>query len=388
MRGIVISKINRYFDTSIGENMYINKMKTLAIGDKVATLPIVQGGMGIGISMANLASSVANEGGIGIISAAGIGMLHETKKTSNKNSVDALKKEIEKAKSQTSGIIGVNIMVALSNYADLVQASIESDIDIIFAGAGLPLDLPKYLSESSKTKIVPIISSGRAARLLTNKWIDKYNYLPDAFVIEGPKAGGHLGLKIDQIDNPDFQLEKLLPEVLDAIRPFEEQFQRKIPVIVGGGIYTGEDIHYFLNHGAAGVQMATRFVTTLECDADNEFKQTYINATKEDIKIIKSPVGLPGRAISNQYLDDVENGLKHPFSCPFDCIITCKKEDAPYCISLALYNAKKGTMNKGFAFAGTNAYLADKIVSVKTLIQTLVTEYHIACKNSTIQDFD
>ena len=354
-----------------------NGMKPLIIGDKIATLPIVQGGMGIGVSLANLASAVANEGGIGVISAAGAGMFEWKTRDFNLNNIEELKNEIRKAKKMTNGLIGVNIMVALTNFGDLVEASIEEGIDFIFAGAGLPLNLPKYLKGNTHTKLVPIISSARAAKLLVKKWVKTYGYYPDAFVLEGPLAGGHLGFKVDQLDDEDYKLEKILVEVLEELEKISlDAGIKPIPVIVGGGIYTGKDIKYFLDNGAAGIQMATKFVTTIECDASDGFKQTYIDAKKEDIKIINSPVGLPGRAISNKYLEDVESGLKQPFKCPYDCIITCKREEAPYCISLALMNAKKGKMNNGFAFAGSNAYKATEIVSVKSLIDNLKLEYN------------
>ena len=356
--------------------MSTNNMKQFVVGDKIASLPIVQGGMGIGISLAGLASAVANEGGIGVISAAGVGMFDWETKDFNYNNINGLRLEIRKAKKMTKGLLGVNIMVALSNFGDLVQASIEEGIDYIFAGAGLPLNLPEYVNENTHTKLVPIISSGRAAKIITKTWLRKYNYMPDAFVLEGPAAGGHLGFKIENLEDPAFHLKKLLPKVIEALSPFEEDQGKKIPIIVGGGIYDGSDIHYYLNNGASAVQMATRFVTTTECDASDGFKQSYLDATKEDVVIIKSPVGLPGRAIGNPYLDDVKKGLKHPFTCPYDCIVTCKKEQAPYCITLALINAKKGKMRNGFAFAGTNAYRADKIVSVKELINELVTGYN------------
>ncbi len=350
-------------------------MKKLIIGNKEAILPIVQGGMGIGISLAKLAAAVANEGGVGVISAAGVGLFEKKVKDINQNNINELKNEIEKAKSLTSGILGVNIMVALSNFDDLVEASIESGIDIIFAGAGLPLNLPKHVNETTDTKLVPIISSARAAVLITKKWLKSYNYLPDAFVLEGPKAGGHLGFKVEQLEDDEYLLENILPKVLEALKPFEVKYNKKIPVIAGGGIYTGKDIRKILSLGAAGVQMGTRFVTTFECDASDAFKQVYIDAKEEDLRIIKSPVGLPGRAVTNKYLEDVESGLKYPFTCPFDCIITCKKEVAPYCISLALMNAKNGKLHQGFAFAGSNAYRAEKIVSVKELMDSLVKEF-------------
>lgn len=357
--------------------------KELRIGDLVCKAPIVQGGMGVGISLSGLASAVANEGGIGVISAAGIGMFYNKYKDFEKNNIYGLRQEIKKTRDMSQGIIGVNIMVALSNYGELVKAAIEEEIDIIFAGAGLPTDLPKYLNESSKTKLVPIISSGRAARLLTRKWMSSYNYLPDAFVLEGPMAGGHLGFKQEQIENHDYDLDKLLSEVKEALIPFEKEYNRKIPVIVGGGVYTGKDILYYLDKGADGVQMATRFVTTDECDASLAFKQSYIDSIEEDIVLINSPVGLPGRAINNEYLIDVKKGLKHPFTCPYNCLATCKKEQAPYCITLALINAKRGKMKNGFAFAGANAYLAEKIISVKELFNNIKAEFKSAYLNKT-----
>lgn len=350
-------------------------MKKFICGDKIANLPIVQGGMGIGISLSGLAAAVANEGGIGVISAAGVGMFDKETDDFNYNNVNGLRKEIRKARTMTKGLLGVNIMVALSNFGDLVEASIDEGIDYIFAGAGLPLNLPEYVNEDTTTKLVPIISSARAAKIITKNWIRKYNYVPDAFVLEGPQAGGHLGFKNEQLDDPNFDLKKLLPEVLEILIPYEKEYGKKIPVIAGGGIYDGTDIHYFLKNGASAVQMATRFVTTNECDASDDFKQSYIDAKKEDIVIIKSPVGLPGRAIDNSYLGDVQKGLKHPFKCPYDCIITCKKEQAPYCITLALLNAKKGKMRNGFAFAGSNAYKTKEVIPVKDLVNDLISEH-------------
>lgn len=358
--------------------MRVYDMKQFVVGDKVAKLPIVQGGMGIGVSLERLASAVANEGGIGVISAAGVGMFDGNTRDFQTKDINVLREKIQKAREMTSGLLGVNIMVALTDFDALAKAAIEEEIDFIFAGAGLPLNLPKYLNEESSTKLVPIISSGRAAKILTKKWIQNYDYIPDAFVLEGPKAGGHLGFKRKYIENEDYKLENLLPEVLDALAPFEEEYGRKIPVIVGGGIFDGEDIFYFLNHGASAVQMATRFVATEECDASLEFKQTYINAKENDIIYINSPVGLVGRAIKNDFLVDVEKGLKHPFVCPYNCIKTCKKEEAPYCISIALINAKLGKFKNGFAFAGSNAYKIDKIIPVKELFQKLIQEYHKA----------
>ena len=351
-------------------------MKALSIGDLTANIPIIQGGMGIGISLSGLASAVANQGGVGVISAAGVGM-QEADFYSNyiEANTRALRKEIRQARNNTSGLLGVNIMVAMSNFEEMVKTSIEEGIDIIFSGAGLPLTLPKYVNETSKTKIVPIVSSGRAAKIITKSWIDKYNYVPDGVVVEGPKAGGHLGFKAEQLNNPEYSLENILTDVIKELKPFEEKYGKSIPVIAGGGIYTGADIYKIMQLGAAGVQMATRFVTTHECDASVEFKNSYINAAQEDIGIINSPVGMPGRAIINQYILDTKAGKKQPYKCPYHCITTCDYQNSPYCISLALMNAKKGLLKHGFAFAGDNAYRAEKIISVAELIASLKKEY-------------
>ncbi|MFO7688922.1 MAG: nitronate monooxygenase family protein [Desulfobacterales bacterium] len=352
------------------------KLHELRIGDLVSRLPIIQGGMGVCISLANLASAVANEGGVGVISAA-IPGIHEPDFSTNsaQANIRALRREIRKAQQMTTGVLGVNVMVALSDFAAMVRTSIEEGIDIIFSGAGLPLDLPGYLVEKAKTKLVPIVSSARAAKIICQKWLSRFDYLPDAMVVEGPKAGGHIGFKTEQIDDPDFTLDHLVREVIEALEPYASEHKRKIPVIAAGGIYSGRDIHDFLELGAAGVQLGTRFVATFECDADEAFKQAYVDAKEEDMVVIKSPVGLPGRAIRNEFIEAVNQGKKKPFKCPFHCIKTCDASKSPYCIALALGNARKGKLRHGFAFAGKNAFRVDKIVSVKELMATLVEEF-------------
>jgi nitronate monooxygenase len=332
--------------------------------------------MGVGISLSGLAAATANAGGVGVIAAAGIGLLEPDGFTDFLGAnIRALRREIRRARELSAqGVLGVNIMVALSNFADMVRTAVEEKIDVIFAGAGLPVNLPEFVAGSG-TKLVPIVSSARAAVLLAKRWLDKYHYLPDGFVVEGPKAGGHLGYKADQLADPDFQLEKIVPEVVEALKPFEAEAGRAIPVIAGGGIYTGADIRRFLDLGAAGVQMATRFVATEECDASPEFKNSYVTAKESDLVIIKSPVGMPGRALRNGFVNAVEAGQRKPFSCPYHCIVTCDVDKAPYCISLALLNAQKGRLDKGFAFAGANAWRVTKIVKVQELVDSLVAEY-------------
>lgn len=353
---------------------------SLRIGEIEVKTPIIQGGMSVGISLSGLASAVANEGGIGVIGTAGIGMLEpDYIKNLKKANHRALRKEIRLAREKTNGIIGANIMLALSDFDELTLIALEEGVDLVFVGAGLPLRilkqfLPNKFKEYSN-KIVPIVSSARATKILFQHWVNEHNFVPDAIVIEGPLAGGHLGFKLEQIENPDFTLEKLLSEVITVIKPFEKQFNKHISVIVAGGIYTGADIYKFLKLGANGVQMATRFVATHECDASIKFKETYVKSKKDDIVIIESPVGLPGRAIKNQFLEDVTSGFKKPFTCPWKCLKTCEFKIAPYCIALALINAKKGIYEDGFSFAGANVYKIDRIISVKELIDSLLEEY-------------
>lgn len=351
-------------------------MKKLNIGNLSISVPIIQGGMGVGISLSGLASAVANEGGVGVISSAGLGLLYRNmSKDYIQASIMGLKEELRKAREKTKGVIGVNVMVAMSNFADMVKTAIAEKADIIFSGAGLPLNLPSFLQKDSVTKLVPIVSSARAAKVIAEKWHNLYNYLPDAFVVEGPKAGGHLGFKDEQINDEHFSLEHILPEVIAEVKDLEVHYGKDIPVIVAGGIYTGEDIKRFMDMGAAGVQMGTRFVTTEECDASDIFKQTYIEAKQEDIQIIKSPVGMPGRAIFSKFIQKVKEGQKQPKTCMCKCIKTCDISKSPYCIIAALYNAFKGNMDNGYAFAGANAFRATKIVSVKETFRSLLDEF-------------
>lgn len=361
----------------------------LRLGDLVARVPVVQGGMGVGISLSGLASAVANQGGIGVIAGAMIGMREpDVAKNPIEANVRALRNEIRKARELSNGIIGVNIMVALTTFSQMVREAIESKVDIIFSGAGLPLDMPRHLrelceekKEEFKTKLVPIVSSGRAATVIAKKWLSRFGYLPDAFVVEGPKAGGHLGFKREDIADPGHALEVLVPEVVEAVKPLEDAHGRAVPVIAAGGIYTGADIKKFLDLGAAGVQMGTRFVATHECDADDRFKQSYLNAREEDVTIISSPVGMPGRALNNGFIEAAREGLKKPFKCIFHCVSTCEQEKTPYCIAQALISAMRGNLERGFAFCGENVSRVNSIVSVRELMDSLQREFDEA-KNS------
>jgi nitronate monooxygenase len=359
-----------------------NMIKSFFLGNKEIKLPIIQGGMGVGVSLSGLASTVANEGGIGVISSAGLGLLYkQTPADYLKDSIWGLKEELRKARELTKGIIGVNIMVALSNFADMVRTSIAEKADIIFSGAGLPLDLPSYLTSNSKTLLVPIVSSARAAKIICQKWQANYNYLPDALVVEGPKAGGHLGFKKEQIEDENYSLENLIPEVVATAAQYSDK--KEIPVIAAGGISTGEDILRFMKLGAKGVQIGSLFVPTNECDASPVFKQVYVDSSQKDMMIIQSPVGMPGRAFNGKFIRSVNEGDQRPKGCPFHCIKTCDYTKSPYCIIKALYHAAKGNMDKGYAFAGANAYLAEKISSVREVIAKLKDEFAIAQQKRT-----
>jgi NAD(P)H-dependent flavin oxidoreductase YrpB (nitropropane dioxygenase family) len=348
-------------------------MKELKIGNLNVPVPVVQGGMGVGISLSGLASAVADQGGVGVISCAGLGLIYKEKsKNFLQASIDGLRTEIRKAREKTNGVIGVNIMVALSNFEDMVRTAVEEKVDIIFAGAGLPLDLPKFLKPDSTTKLVPIVSSAKGLKIICRKWKSRFNYLPDAVVVEGPEAGGHLGFKAEQLDSPEYTLENLVDAVLQERETYRKKYDVTIPVIAGGGIYTREDVFNILKHGVDGVQIGSRFVTTHECDAHENFKNQYISAEKEDVTVIQSPVGMPGRALRNEFVTAVEGGEKKPAACPVKCIKTCDIANTPYCIISALYNAYRGKLDRGYAFCGSKAYMAHKITSVKDVMDDLI----------------
>lgn len=346
----------------------------LQIGNITADIPIIQGGMGVRVSLASLSSAVANQGGIGTISSIGLGDVEASKKEYERISREALISEIRKAKSMTDGHLAVNFMGVLSNADDLIKSSIEEGIKMIVYGAGLPMKLPD-LAHDPSVNLVPIISSARVAGLILRIWDQRYERTADGLILEGPLAGGHLGFSEEQLAQPEaYSLEKLLPEVLEIIKPYEDKYGKKIPVIAAGGIFNGKDIAKMLSMGASGVQMGTRFVCTEECDVSQEFKQAYLDAKEEDVVIIKSPVGMPGRAIRNHFLKDLEVKGKLKIKCPYRCLSVCQVEKAQYCIALALVNSYLGDVDNGLIFAGQNAYRCNKIVTVKELIKELLSE--------------
>ncbi len=351
------------------------KLPTLQIGDLTARFPIVQGGMGIGISLSGLAGAVAKEGCVGIISAAQPGYNEpDFLRNSFGANCRALTRELKKARDiAPHGIIGVNIMARGYYYDDYVKCAIEGGADLIVSGAGLPVDLPA-LVKGTNTKIAPIVSTAKAARVLLNLWARHHHRTADMVVIEGPKAGGHLGYTREQVaEHENDGYEKEILEILAAVQPFEEKFQRKIPVIFGGGVFDRKDIDHYLSLGLSGVQMATRFVATHECDAAPEFKQMYVNAQKEDITLVNSPVHMVGRAIANPFVKHISKERLPPDVC-FHCLKTCDPRTTQYCISMALIRAVRGDVDHALIFCGANAWRVDRIMSVHELITELTSD--------------
>lgn len=344
--------------------------KALKIGNLTAKLPIIQGGMGVGISLSSLAGAVAARGGIGVISTAQIGF---TEPDFDRNPLEAnlrmIGEHIKRArKLAPSGILGVNIMVATQNYARYVKEAIKNGIDLVISGAGLPTELPE-IAKGSKTKLVPIVSSLKAASVILKLWDRKNNVTPDAIIIEGPKAGGHLGFSPEQLqDINDAAYDEEIKDIITLTKDYAAKYGKDIPVIVAGGIQNKQDMEHYFSLGADGIQVATKFVTTDECDADIRYKQAYIDCKKEDIVIVKSPVGMPGRAIKNAFMDKVLLG-RIPVKRCHNCIRTCNPAETPYCITEALSNAARGNIEEALLFCGANAYKEDRIRTVQEVLE-------------------
>ena len=348
------------------------KYEPLRIGDLVAKVPLVQGGMGVGVSLSSLAGAVAKEGGIGIISTAQIGFKEpDYEKNPLEANLRAVASEIKKAKEiAQGGIIGVNIMYATRFYEKYVEAACKAGVDLIITGAGLPAELPK-LVENYKVKIAPIVSSVKSANVILKMWERKFNRTADLVVIEGPKAGGHLGFKPEEVEAiADEDYKKEITDIMEVVDTYGEKFNQLIPVVVGGGISDAEKVKEMMNLGADGVQVASRFVTTYECDASQEFKDAYLNAKEEDIVIVKSPVGMPGRAINNTFMQKTKEGMQPITKC-YQCIKGCQAKDIPYCITKALVNSVKGNTNEGLVFCGADTWKQNKMQSVKEVMQEL-----------------
>lgn len=350
-------------------------LQPLQIGELTAKYPIIQGGMGVGVSRYKLAGAVAKAGGIGIISTAQIGFDEpDFEKNPIETNLFAIKKHIKQAKELADGgIVGVNIMVATKHYDRYVKTACEAGVDVIISGAGLPIALPS-LTEGFPTKIAPIVSSVKSASVILKMWDRKLHKTADFIVIEGPKAGGHLGFTKDQLDHIDtLSYEEEIKKIIAHIKQYEEKYERSIPVIIAGGIFDHKDILHAISLGADGVQIASRFVVTEECDASEIYKQAYLDAKSEDIEIVLSPVGMPGRAIHNTFIESVKN-KKIPIGKCFHCLEHCNPQTIPYCITKALVNAVKGDLDHGLIFCGDCVDRLTKMTTVPELMKELVDD--------------
>lgn len=357
----------------------------LKIGNIEANVPILQGGMGVGVSLGNLAGAVAKAGGIGVISAAQIGFREPDFDTDTKAAnLRAMKKEYDKARAiAPEGIIGFNLMVAMRCYEEYVRAAIDAGADIIISGAGLPMELPRIAGESD-VKLAPIVSTDKSAGVILKYWGKKYGRMPDLLVIEGPKAGGHLGFTREQlceygIDGSDdaegdAAYDREVEKILNTVKEYEEKYHFRIPAALGGGIENRKQALHAFSLGVDAIQVATRFVTTEECDADLRYKEAYIHAKKEDIVIVKSPVGMPGRAILNPFMKKVMAGERIPHSPCHRCLHKCNPAEIPYCITDALIHAVKGEVEDGLLFCGAYAYRAKELETVKEVVDSLMAE--------------
>ncbi len=351
------------------------KLPSLDIGNLKIKYPIVLGAMGVGVSRSGLAAAVTNAGGLGVISGVNLGFNEPDFLTNPlEANLRALRNEIRKAKEMTKdGIIGINFMVAMNTYAEHVKEAVKEGIDFIVSGAGIPSDLPALVKGSS-TKIAPIISSSKAAGLIAKLWDRNHSIAPDAMVLEGVKAGGHLGFKPKDILDENYDVFSTISEIKKILKPYEEKYNKKIPLIVAGGIFTGSDIKEVLEAGGDGVQMATKFVATAECDASDAFKKAYINATLGDVEIIISPVGLPGRAIHNPFLERVSANDRPKIVKCVNCLKTCTPATTPFCISQALVNAVNGNTDEGLIFSGENVYKVKEMSTVPKIFEELIKE--------------
>ncbi len=351
----------------------------LQIGKHTVRYPLIQGGMGARISAGRLAGHVAKCGGVGLVAAAGIALnsgLYDGKNFFQAEA-EAFKAELRKAyEIAPDGVIGVNVMVALSDFEPLVKAAIEGGAKVIVCGAGLPMGLPELTADHPDVALVPIVSSLRAAQLIVRKWQKAYHRLPDAVVVEDPDtAGGHLGEKMEKIGTGEYDQYATVRAVKAF---FRDECGADVPVIAAGGVWDRADLEHALAEGADGVQMASRFVCTDESDASDEFKQRYLDCTKDDIGLIMSPAGLPGRAIYKNIEKIRQYDLDHHTPCRMGCLKKCsyKESGERFCIVTALDRAQRGDVDTGLVFCGTNAWKADRITTVQAIFDELFGDAH------------
>jgi nitronate monooxygenase len=355
----------------------------LKIGKYEIKHPIIQGGMGVGISWDQLAGNVSLEGGLGVISSVGTGYYRNksenvhiiTKKDKPKDvanfySKDALNEIINNARKICGDApIACNVLYAINDYGRVVQDACEAGFNMIITGAGLPTNMPEFTKDYPDVALIPIVSSARALKLICKKW-KRYNKIPDAIIVEGPLSGGHQGFTYDQCSQEEYQLENIIGPVIEEAKNWGD-----IPIIAAGGVWDKNDIDKFLEMGCAGVQMATRFIGTFECDADANFKNVLLNAKEEDITLMKSPVGLPARGVRTNLQFSIENKTAPKVQCISNCVAPCNRgteaKIVGYCIADRLGAAYNGDVDTGLFFTGSNGYRINKIISVKELMEKL-----------------
>ena len=359
------------------------ELKPLKIGKYEIKYPIFQGGMGLGISWDKLAGNVSLEGGLGIISSVGTGY-YENRKFIDKElnakpfgsenfySTRGLRAVIENARKICGDLpLGVNIMYAANDYARVVKDACEAGINVIVSGAGLPTNLPEFTQNFKEIALVPIVSSAKALKIICKRWLQRYERLPDAVVLEGPLSGGHQGFTYEQCLDPEFSLFNLIPQVKAEIKEWGD-----FPLIAAGGIWDKNDIEKAISLGANGVQMGTRFIGTHECDADIGFKEVLLAAEEKDIELIKSPVGYPARGIRTNLINLVDKRMGPKIQCISNCVSPCQRgkeaKQVGYCIADRLFDAYSGKKESGLFFTGANGYKLKELISVKELMHKLV----------------
>lgn len=355
----------------------------MKIGKYEIKHPIIQGGMGVGISWDQLAGNVSKEGGLGVISGVGTGYYRNlsesvqiiTKKDKPKDvanfyNKDALFEIFSNARKICGDApLACNVLYAINDYGRVVKDACEAGANIIITGAGLPTNMPEFTKDYPDVALVPIVSSARALKLICKKW-EKYNKIPDAVIVEGPLSGGHQGFKYEDCFKEEFQLENIVPPVIEEAKKWGE-----IPIIAAGGVWDKNDIDKFIAMGCAGVQMATRFIGTFECDAHENLKKILINAKEEDIKLGKSPVGLPARSVRTKLQFSIEDKTAPKVQCISNCVAPCNRGHEAklvgYCIADRLGAAYNGDEDTGLFFTGSNGYRIDKLISVHELMEKL-----------------
>ncbi len=355
----------------------------LKIGKFEIKYPIIQGGMGVGISWDQLAGTVSKEGGLGIISSVGTGYYQDEAfadkivagkpyEALNFYSKKALVEIFKNARKICADApLGCNVLYAINDYGRVVRDACEAGADAIITGAGLPTNMPEFTADFPDVALIPIVSSAKALKIICKRWTQRYNRLPDAVIVEGPKSGGHQGFTYEQCFEEVYQLENLIAPIKEEIKKWGD-----FPLIAAGGIWDKKDIDKMMALGADGVQMGTRFIATHECDAHQNFKEVLLQTKEEDIKLLKSPVGYPARGVRTKLIEMVEKREGPAIKCISNCVAPCHRgEEAKvvgYCIADRLSDAYLGNKETGLFFTGSNGYRINEIISVKELMHKLV----------------